>query len=79
MSAADLIRFRAARAEDCVQILRGNRIAAFISCESVPHRGSNGSLASVDKARESLGTPSQRERSRGGISGLGVLSGVKRR
>ena len=30
MSAADLIRFRAARAEDCVQILRGNRTAAFI-------------------------------------------------
>jgi hypothetical protein len=30
MSAAGLIRFRAARAEDCVQILRGNRTAAFI-------------------------------------------------
>src|SRR5271165_4150703 len=30
MFAADLIRFRAARAEDCVQILRGNRTAALI-------------------------------------------------
>ena len=33
MSVADLIRFRAARAEDCVQILRGNRTAAFIPRE----------------------------------------------
>jgi hypothetical protein len=62
MSAADLIRFRAARAEDCVQILRGNRTAAFILRERagsgelvwIKHENRWESLASASAIGEAL-------------------------